>query len=280
MRREDSEQGSGFASPRADAIARLSAAILTRNANERDMAIDQINLQGEKGNCPCSGDDILKRIKPILHKVFPIVQSAKSLSLGLSGDVEIIINSTDTQRLEIKALLEKERVGDITQSDWVRDVTDTLRFLSFNDINFKNKLGSRNLSNLQSPKSDFKGWDFTSLWLADIAGLTSQKKRLEFKVKSFSDLKYFLSRKYIMHLCQERDACFSLAALSAIQQALSSPKSVSYSLKDNKKSECAVCVKLNNGVVFTYHIYPYAGFKNRTAFVGRHKLHALMLKNI
>jgi len=279
MPKADAEHGAGFAGERADEIAKLAAGLLRNDAAAIRLAIAGLDAQLRAGNSPCSGENIRKRIEPLLKRAFPKVTAARALPKGEAGDLEVVTghSAVHAHRVEIKAQLEKAAYRDLTQADWIRNDTDALRYLCLMDNAFSKRLSAANRAELVADLDDFKGWSFGQLWLSDVAGLTSHYARVEHSVRTPADLRGFLERKHLLHLCQERDALIPILAIPAIGQAAADATDVEYILKKNAASECAVPILVGgSGPVFTYHIYP-KNYKGADGLVGRHKLHGTML---
>jgi len=279
MPKADADHGAGFAGERADEIARLAAALLRNDTAAVRSAIEGLDAQLRAGNSPSSGENIRKRIEPLVKRAFPTATTARALPKGKAGDLEVVTGSgtRQTHRVEIKAQLEKASCGDLTQADWVRNDTDALRYLCLNDKAFSKRLSPGNRAALFAESDDFKGWSFGELWLSDVAGLTSHYARVEYAVRTPADLQGFIERKHLLHLCQERDVLIPILAIPAIETAAADPARVKYILKQNAASECAVPVYVGGeGPVFTYHIYP-RGYKGLDGLFGRHKLHGTTL---
>jgi hypothetical protein len=276
MLEEDDEHGAGFAVKRADEVARLSAGILSDDDFAIRSAISALDEEHERGLIPCGGEVVRKRIEPLLAEAFSAAVSACALARGAAGDLEVS-TPDGTHRVEIKAQLDKAKSAELTQADWVRNETDVLRYLCLHDPDFAARLSARNRGDLASDHGYFDGWSFVDLWLADVAGMTSLYARIENGVRTPTDLRAFLGRKHLLHLCQERDALLPLLSIEKIAIAVANPAAVEYALKVNKASEIAVQIRVGGGKpVFTYHVYP-PGYLAIDGFVGRHKLHGTAL---
>lgn len=276
MSTDESDHGAGHASGRANEIAKLAAALLRRDAPAVQSAIAALDGEYELGFSPSDGAEIRARIEPLLKRAFPVVVSARALSTGAAGDLEVM-TGIETHRVEIKAQLDKATVGDLTQADWVRNETDVLRYLLLHDPAFAGRLSPRNRSALVSDHGYFDGWTLADLWLADVAGMTSLYSRVENGVRTPAELRAFLGRKHLLHLCRERDALLPVLAIKKIARAVSNPADVAHALKINKASEVAVQIRVGGDrAVFTYHVYP-PGYLAIEGFIGRHKLHGTAL---
>jgi hypothetical protein len=272
----DTDHGAGYAGNRADEIAKLAAAILMRDREAMNAAIGAIDRERHRGRSPCGGLEIQTRIEPLLTKAFTEVVSARALPTGAAGDLAVE-TGVETHRVEIKAQLEKAEATLLTQADWVRNDTDVLRYLCLHDPSFRGYLSVRNRGHLSSEDNYFEGWTFADLWLADVAGMTSLYSRVEHGVRTPAQLRAFLDRKHLLHLCGERDALLPLLRIVKIDMAVSNPAAVTYALKRNKESELAVQIRVGGGrPVFTYHIYP-PGYVRADGLLGRHKLHGTAL---
>jgi hypothetical protein len=181
------------------------------------------------------------------------------------------------ERIEIKAQLEKLRVSQLTEADWVRNETDMLRYLVVHDPEFRAQLSARNQAALAADPSDYFGWSPRELWLADVAGLDSIPSKERYGVRSGGHLAEFMSRKHLLHMCKQRDSIRRLADIGPIRSALAGKAMVRHELKMNKGSECALQIYVAAaGPVFTYHIYRH-DYVPGQGFFGRHKLHGTIL---
>jgi len=276
MPKADVDHGSGYAGKRANEIAKLAAAILMRDALAMKAAIVAIDREFHRGRSPSGGAEIRARIGPLLSCAFPGAVSARALATGAAGDLEVGTRA-EMHRVEIKAQLDKAALTHLTQADWARDDTDALRYLYLHDSEFSGRLSIRNRGYLMSDDGYFDGWTLVDLWLADVAGMTSLYTRVENGVRTPSELRAFLGRKHLLHLCRERDALLPLLRIEKIAMAVANPAAVAYTLKRNKESEVAVQIRVGGGrPVFTYHIYP-PGYVPVDGLIGRHKLHGTAL---
>jgi hypothetical protein len=214
---------------------------------------------------------------PLISRSFESVHSARALPKGEAGDVEVVLRSGLEERIEIKAQLNKRRVSQLTESDWVRDECDGLRWLLRNEPSFRRRLSARNQDALSSDPDDLQGWNFQHLWLSDVASLTSRPFRSRYSVSTPASLAAFFGRKHLLHLCGERDSIRRMTDIAPLREALGGAKRVSFEIKDNKESECAVRVFVDGKrPVFTYHVYRY-DYVPGHGFCGRHKLHGTVL---
>lgn len=275
MPKPDAVHGAGFAGARANAIAKLAAAILRGDRAGMSSSCSEIDAEHRAGNCPVGGRAIQTRLERLLRGRFADIVDAQALGAGGVGDLEVRTKTTH-HPIEVKAQLEKPSLDDITQADWVRNETDALRFLAARDRSFRDRLSRENASLLESDPGDFDGWTFASLWLADVALLCDSSARAVAGVGSPTQLASFLRRKHILHLSATQERLLPLADLPPVAAALRSLTDVSYSLKENSASEVAIPVTVGGGrPVFTYHIYPL-GYAGAGAFCGRHKVHGRM----
>lgn len=275
MPKPDAVHGAGFAGARANAIAKLAAAILRGDRSDMSSACREIDVEHRAGNCPIGARAIQTRLERVLRGRFVDVVDAQALGAGGVGDLEVRTRASH-HPIEVKAQLEKPSLDDITQADWVRNETDALRFLAARDRTFRERLSRENASLLESDPGDFDGWTFASLWLADVALLCDSSARAVAGVGSPAQLESFLRRKHILHLSATEERLLPLADLPPVAAALRSLATVSYSLKENSASEVAIPVTVGGGrPVFTYHVYPL-GYAGAGAFCGRHKVHGRM----
>ena len=277
MPKPSRREGSGLATARADALARLVASILARDTMAEQQAMAELDVEFRAGTSPCGGIDLRNRVSPLLSKRFGQVHSAMALPKGGAGDVEVDLSSGSTERIEIKAQLDKLRVSQLTEADWVRNECDGLRWLMQNDAAFRRRLGALNQAALTCDPSDLQGWHFSDLWLSDVVGLTSSSLRLKYGLHQPSGLSAALDGKHLLHLCRQRDSLRRLIDIRSLRAASTGRARIDYELKSNKANECAVQVFVNGeGPVFTYHVYRY-DYVSGQGFCGRHKLHGTIL---
>lgn len=276
MAKADGASGSGFAGPRADAIALLAAGLLTGNTRSIRDASRALDREHGLGNSPLSAAVIHGRLAHLLLPAFRNVRSARPLPSGGAGDLEII-TPTEHIYVEVKAQLEKQVLTDITQADWVRNETDALRYLFVADNNFRRAISPQNQALLDSDPDDLRGWDFASLWLADVALITNASLRGTLQIRTPTDLAAFMARKYLLHMSAHDDQLVRLSELPPVAHAIQSRAAVTYTLNTRNRSEVAIPVTVaGSRTVFTYHVYaPTSGQAK-----GRHKVHAWMFDEI
>ncbi len=178
---------------------------------------------------------------------------------------------------EVKAQTKKDRFADLTQVDWVRDETDLLRWLFHDDRTFAARLPNwvADLLAVADPRSYFQGWEWDSLWLADIALVPSRGARLRAGIGSPATLRHFLDRKFVMHLTREGARIVQLSLLGpAAGVVAGQPVAMSINYANQTAASIALASPgpADRGrVQFTYHLgYP-------SGVVGRHKMHAVSL---
>ncbi len=127
----------------------------------------------------------------------------------------------------------------------------------------------------RAAKAYFRGWDRDSLWLADMALVSSGGSRQRAGIESQSDLRGFLERKFVVHLTREGVRIVRLSLLGPVAGVLSgSPVAMSMNYANKTAASIAFASPGPadwGRVQFTYHLgYP-------SGVVGRHKMHAISL---
>lgn len=269
--------GSGLATVTALAIEELFAALLV---GDRDrVAVQQQVLNGEwlGQRCGIAPAQLQTWLTSIVNQAgFPIVQAVASPTSQL-GDVEATLSDGTHRWFEVKAQTKKQRFSDLTQADWIRDITDALRFLYDRDPTFAARIPAWAQPTLMVPNSNvyFDGWHFEALWLADFALITSAMLRQQAGVNRPDALGVFLDRKYLLHITQEGARLIQLSAVPSVSSVLHGGVTTRH-LRHNRETATAVVVAAAGvhplgRAHFTYHVL------YRSGVLGRHKLHASAL---
>lgn len=269
--------GSGHGTGRADAIAALCVALLSRDGASTQVALARLDQEHRDGRSPLDGAALQRRLEVPLRSAFPAVVRAGVPTETGAGDFEVVVPASAgrppvVHRVELKAQLEKDKASDLTQADWVRDHTDALRWLVAHDPAVTRLLPAGIRRELTAPPADLADWDFGHLWLADVAGLTSRETRARLGVPKPAALGPYLARKHLLHLYRRGTDLRPLSSLLPISRALADPGQVRYEVRQNRASLCAVRILVGRHTQFTYHLYDAEG-----KFLGRHKLHGRVL---
>ena len=270
------QAGSGLANTTADAVEFALAAILV--GDELTIQDQQRRLEHEYaiGRCDIAPATLVEWIREAVSALPFEAHEAVHQPGDRLGDVGLVDRSGEPWWIEVKAQTKKASFSEITQSDWIRDVSDAGSWLTVMDPAFGGLLPEDLMDDLCPtwlPDDYFDGWDFASLVIADIALLPDRDRRHRAGVQSPADLRAFLDHKYLMHLTQEGLRLCRFDRLVPVAAWLAGD-SLNFALKDtNRGNVVSVPVSCPGPVVrgsihFTYH-YGYTGA------VGRHKLHAV-----
>lgn len=263
--------GSGLAGPTTAAVEELAAAVFRGDRDLRPF-VRRIDKEVDRGLCDVSGSDTARWLRNLADQAGLEVESAVSPSLDLLGDVRLTLKDGSTVWIEVKAPT-KKRFGELLQTDWVRDETDALRWLSRNEPDVKRLLSPwvHECLQINDPTWQFGNLGFTDLWLADLALLPDRPRRAVAGVKGTADLLDFLGKKYLLHLTTEGARLVRLDGLACVQRASAGEK---LWLDVNPGGKCDAIVWLSGrgaprrgAIDFVY----YVGY--RSGVLGRHKLH-------
>lgn len=265
--------GSGLANATAAAVEMMLAAAFAGDDREVSRQERLLRVERTQGRCGTEPFLIRRWIHEITRQSGFRVHSARTQTGLQTADVTLELRGGDEILIEVKAQTTKF-LRQITEADWVKDETDALRWLAAWEPRFQRGVPDWVLQFLEvpSPRAYFRMWDFSSLWLADMALLPTPAARARAGVTDVDELWRFIDRKFIFHLGMDGARLVPLSGLAPIR-ALAESSPVELALKHNKKAEVAVLVASPGppGVArtqFTYHV----GY-SPTVF-GRHKMHA------
>ena len=271
--------GSGLANATAAAIEDLLAATLRGDA--ADVAVQEHRLAYECSidRCGMTPDVIVRLVDQAVRQLGLDVVDALSQPLDGLGDVRASLQGGGFVWFEVKAQTKKDRFADLTQADWVRDETDLLRWLHHHDASLAKRLPRwvRDVLTVPNPATYFRGWDRDSLWLADMALVSSHPARSRADIGSPQDLRHFLERKYAVHLTREGIRVVRLSQLGPVAGVIAGTP-VAMAINYANKTAASIAFACPGPVAtgrtqFSYHLgYP-------SGVVGRHKMHATSLAN-
>ena len=270
--------GSGFANDAARAIENLLAACLVGKASLAGIWEGMLQDECNRNRCGIPASVVRRRIERLVDKLQLDVVEAEALETGHAGDVRARTSTGRELWFEVKAQTKKAVFDEIVQADWVRDETETLRWLTHNEPAFSNELPSWALGRLKipNPGARFQGWSFGSLWLCDVALLTTPLARRSAGVPDPTALRDFTGRKWFVHLTQAGLRAVRLSEIVAVHDTLLDNKAVGYAVRTRGKTAASVQVSLRGSLgeaLFTYHVaYP-------SGVLGRHKAHARFFLN-
>jgi len=273
------QPGSGLANASAAAIEDLLAAVLRHDGADIDVQHGRLIYEYSIDRCGMDPDEIVWLLIEAVEQLGLDVTDAVAQPLDGLGDVRASLRGGGFAWFEVKAQTKKDRFADLTQADWVRDETDLLRWLFHHDPRFAERLPKwvANLLAVPDPGRYFRGWDRDSLWLADMALVSSRAARRRAGIESTKALGEFLKRKFVVHLTREGVRIVRMSLLSPVAGILAGTPAA---MQLNYANQTAASIALaspgpvdRGRVQFTYHLgYP-------SGVVGRHKMHAVSLAN-
>lgn len=272
------QPGSGLANVSAAAVEDLLAAVLRSDDADVEVQRDRLQYECSIDRCGMDPDVIVDLVVVAAAGLGLDVADAFAQPLDRLGDVKAVLADGQPVWFEVKAQTKKDRFGDLTQADWVRDDTDFLRWLFHHDVGFANAMPRSVAAFLRVPRPEtyFQGWDRDLLWLADMGLVSSRADRERTGVRTTADLIDFLDQKFVVHLTREGIRIVRLSLLTPVAAVLAgTPAAVSLNYANQTAASIALACPGPTGhgrVHFTYHLYDYP-----TGVIGRHKMHALSL---
>ncbi len=225
-----------------------------------------------RGRCGVGVDAVSSWIEEIVDHIDLPVRKSETPSPDHLGDIRLTLSDQSHVWIEVKAQTTK-RFSDLTQADWVRDETDTLRWLVKYDHRFR-ELSSdwvtEQLGILQPADEYFEGWGFADLWLADLGLLHSRSRRMAAGIRDPADLPDFLSRKFLLHVSNEGARLIRLDRLQCAQDVIAGGEPFC-SLNPGSTSDTKLWLSTEGpprrgSMDFIY----YTGYQS--GVIGRHKL--------
>jgi hypothetical protein len=216
---------------------------------------------------PGAADGVVSLIDRATAPIRPHVSGAYALPDGHAGDVELRLHDGGTAWIEIKASWTKAFV-DLIQTDWVRDATNTVRWLLDNDRRFAALISPATAASLRATNVP-SGWSFADCWLADVALLPTTDLLNDAGVTTSADLQAFLESKWLVHWAYDGVRSTRLADIPAVA-AVYDGASVRYRIGKTPGTQAAVWVGVDGfggptrgEFLFVY----YVGYPN---VLGRH----------
>lgn len=272
-------EGSGRSRSATDAVELLLAAILRNDKPEIDKCIKKLDVARKHGASKMAGAKIFRLLRLAATQLAFEVSDAVANPGEHLGDLKVSLGDGSSVWIEVKGQTKKQRFADITQADYVRDGTDFLRAMFQNNADFSRLFdaGLRDELGIDAPLTFTRDWSLADLWMADLALLENETKKMRAGVRTPRDLTRFMEAKYLVHLTMEGVRYLKIANLRPVA-ALKQGQSLHVELDTRSKSKVAAirlavgCKPGNRSTDFTYHI----GYKNSLA-PGRHKLHSFAL---
>jgi hypothetical protein len=265
-------KGSGLANKTTSHCEKLFAAIIND-----DLAGIQINLgyldseyrSGKSGLNPKKIDKVLRGVVSSLNLN---LENADSNPSDLGGDVKAF-NKRKPIWFELKMQTKKASFRDLTQADYIREGTDFVRQLLQQNPGAMAELSDWTKGAIQASRKVEKGWDLSSLFLADLCLLKDIEHRHAVGVKTPKDLVDFAKSKYLVLLTKEGARWIRLCDLKLFKEVQASKK-VNFRFNTANKTDISIQIRAaDKKVHFTYHV----GYTD-TNVSGRHKLHALAVE--
>lgn len=269
--------GSGLANTTTAAIESMLAAILCGDKNELDVQRKLLTLERAAGRCGMDPAVVEELLSSAVRQLGFKVKQAMPQPPDRLGDVRALLRDGTTRWFEVKAQTKKDSFSAITQADWVRDETDFLRWLNHHDPDFSHQLplSLRQLVTVPDPIGYFDGWDRDTLWLADMALVSSRSAREQADIRDVKALREMLERKYVVHLTRQGVKVIPMTSIAPIAGILrDDPVDIGY----RSGNITSACIMLSSPgpaghgfTQFTYHFGYPAGT------IGRHKMHSVSL---
>lgn len=267
--------GSGLANDTADAVELMFAAAIVGSRATITQQRRRLESEYQRNRCGIDPATLTDWVVQAAKQLpFKAVEADHQPGDHL-GDVALLDGNGEQMWIEVKAQTKKNRFADITQSDWIRDASDAMRWLAAFDSEFDRRLTPalrKDLAVRGAPSDYFGTWGFPELVIADIALMPDRSRRERAGVRTPDELRGFLERKYLMHVTREGLRMIRFDHLVPVASWLSG-STIEHEFKDsnsgNVVSVPTACPGpvAHGGTHFTYHL----GYNNA---LGRHKLHA------
>lgn len=267
--------GSGLHREVSRALEALTAALF--EGGPVAPALSRIKKEQDAGRSGVSPRSAHRWIASIVDSLALPVASANLPPNDYLGDIQLTLEDGSSAFVEVKAQTTKT-FADLIQADWVKGVTDAVRWIFAEDEDFR-AAQPRWLAELMeesAPGRYFGAWTFGDLWAADVALLTDRNRRRIAGVEEPEDLHEFLGRKYLLQVSLEGARLVRLDQIPTIAE-VTSGGSVTWTIESLRKST-SIKVRAGSdpagpGFDFVY----YVGYT--PAIVGRHKLTASALSD-
>jgi hypothetical protein len=264
--------GSGHVGPTATAIEKIFAALFEGSSTAGPAAeLDELWRRGLSG---VTSEQVLNSGRRIVEKMALSVRRAITPDPMSLSDIRLELDGGEIFHVEIKARTTRPFNG-LASADWVRNETDFLRYLFYNDANFRAKLPNwmRTKLTVHDPASHFGDWTCGDFWAADVALLKSRDRRGRAGVSNRAGLASFMSNKALIHVTKEGSQYFYLVDIAGVRDVLSG-RSLHYILKSPPTSSVGVHVgggADGDSYNFAYYVAYRTTYRNAHV-VGRHKL--------
>ena len=261
------KSGSGLHRGVSKAIEQLTADLFAGRPTAE--SLNKIHAQQSAGRSGVAPDSVHRWLSEVVDRSALPVVDAELPATDYLGDVQLTLRDGSHVFIEVKAQTTKNFV-DLIQADWIKDVTDTLRWLYAEDETFR-ALQPPWLAELldeRAPQRYFGSWTFKELWAADVALLTDRNRRSIAGVEPPQQLWAFLSRKYLLQVSSEGARMVRLDRIPLISRIIDG-HGIRWDIKSLKKST-SVRVSAGSGDRRDLGFVYYVGYGPEV--VGRHKL--------
>lgn len=266
--------GSGRSRDATEAVERLLAALLRNDQDDVKVQVAELNIAYRVGKSKMPGTKVRALLTEVCASLDWDVRDARAKPSDHLGDVRVVLSTGEIRWIEVKAQTKKARFADITQADYVRDDTDFLRRFDKVNHEFKMKIDPnlRIALKLDRAMTELDAWSLESLWIADLALISSVQKKKDARISNQHEIVSFLQRKYLLQLCMEGVRYVRLDQLGPVDAVLKG-SDMEIVVRENQCSTAVIQISAGNSpgratTDFTYHV----GYKNSIA-PGRHKLH-------
>lgn len=267
------KRGSGLHKAVSRAIEDLTAALFSGQPTAD--ALTRIHQQQEAERSGVSARSVHRWLSEIVETMSLPVVEAEIPATDYLGDVQLTLKDGSLVFIEVKAQTTKN-FGDLIQADWIKNVTDALRWLYVADDQFRGLQPPWLAQLLEevSPDRYFGPWSFAELWAADVALLTDRNRRSIAGVESPKQLWDFLSRKYLLQVSAEGARMVRLDRIPLIRKIIRGGQ-IHWDVKRLRKST-SVRVSSGPDPGSDFDFIYYVGYGPEV--VGRHKLNRYALE--
>lgn len=265
--------GSGLYGSVTSAVERLAAAVFARRPTAEHIANLDTALSGK--TTALTGAAVGSTLRTIAERAELDVAEAESPDPDRISDIRLTMADGTHAWIEVKAQTTQGR-NQLGAADWTHNETDTLRWLYSHEPSFRQRMPGWMAERLHvdDPDKYFRGWDFSTLWAADIARIRNPKKRAAAGVTDVASLKDFLTRMHLLHVTKGGARLIPMARVPIVDAALSGT-AMPYSIDSERKSSASVTVRRAGDPDADPAFVYYVGYAS--GVVGRHKLYGWVL---
>jgi len=262
--------GSGLNKKVSRAIEELTAALFEGSSTAA--ALEVIRDEERAGRSGVSSRSAHRWVSSIVEQMNLSVRRAELPPTDYLGDVHLTLTDGSSVYVEVKAQTTK-KFSELVQADWVKSVTDSLRWLYASDAPFRAAQPPwlADLMHESAPQRYFGSWTFSELWAADVALLTDRNRRLVADVDEPADLTDFLQRKFLLQVSVEGARIVRLDRIPSISSVING-EPVEWWMKHLRKCTGIYIKSIGGQPEKEFDFVYYVGYG--PTVIGRHKLHA------